>query len=84
MRLPLTLHPWKVRLGFTPAATATEISPPSLMRMCSLENMRVAQGPQGSAACVKETVRNVNLDIASISTGQECSHCFNEKRPLHR
>lgn len=36
--------------------------------MCSLENMRAAQGPQGSAACVEETVRNVNLDIASTST----------------
>lgn len=83
MRLPLTLHPWKVRLGFTPAAAASEISPPSVMRMCCLENMRAAQGPQGSTACVKETVRNVNLDISSISTSQECSYCFNEKQPLY-
>lgn len=30
--------------------------------------MRAAQGPQGSAACVEEAVKNVNLDIASTST----------------
>ncbi|KAI4819065.1 hypothetical protein KUCAC02_004346 [Chaenocephalus aceratus] len=48
--------------------TAAGISAASLLRMCRLENMRALQGPQGSTACDEETVKNVNLDIASTST----------------
>lgn len=47
---------------------AAGISSPSLLRMCTLENMRAAQGPQGWAACLEEMVKNVNLDITAVST----------------
>lgn len=36
--------------------------------MCLLENMRAAQGPRDGAACVEETLKNVNLEIACTST----------------
>lgn len=69
MSLPLTKHPWKVRLALTPAVCKPlESLLPSLPRTCCLENMRAARGADGSAACVEETLRNVDLHIASTSS----------------
>lgn len=86
MSLPLTKHPWKVRLALTPAVFKLLESLLHRCRwMCCLKNMRAAQGPGGSAACVEEMLRNVDLDIASMSsrTAKNVAIVSLKKQALH-
>lgn len=86
MSLPLTKHPWKVRLALTPAVCKLLESLLHRCRwMCRLENMRAARARGSSVACVEETLRNVDLDITSMSssTAKNAAIVSIKKQPLH-
>ena len=78
--LPSTWHPWKVRLGFTPAAVHMELEPLHdggggciAWKICGTHTHTLA--PEGNTACAEETAKNVRL--ATVHRGhQEFSHCF--------